>query len=71
MAVGLCALAPLVLVGASTVWGLIGAAVTSSAGIPPAAAYVGAQHVGPNFKQVLTLDLGFWARFFEGGAWRE
>jgi hypothetical protein len=68
MAVGLCALAPLVLVGASTVWGPIGTAATSSAGVPPAAAYVGAQQVDLNLKQVLTLDLGFWARLFEGGA---
>jgi len=70
VALGVCLLAPLVLIAANTVWGATGTAATSAAGVP-SAAFVGAQHVSLNFKQVLTPDLGLWARLFEGGSWRE
>jgi hypothetical protein len=67
-ALGLCAMAPLVLVGASTLWGATGTAASSSAAVPSSAAFVGEQHVSLHLKEVFTLDLGLWARLFQGGA---
>jgi hypothetical protein len=63
-ALALCLPAPLVLIGASTMWQATGTAMSSSAS-PSTTGYIGAQHV--DLGRILAPDLRDWAQLFRGG----